>query len=186
VFANYQESCVYAQHNESFLSSNLRAGAFNYASDGGHSIIFKGLSDFNTQSSESCSKYTAEAKRSYDLLLKDSLTTASNHENVANNAKILQNCVNLTEMDVSVKRADGDNMGLLDYFAAPIGSFGAYSVTPETCDVSLITTYESDVGRNYVTPGSMFNCSKGLPTCTLSCKGTYLAIFKDICCYDCN
>lgn len=165
--------------NESFLSSNLKAVAFNYASNDGHSIIFKGLSDYNSRSAEVCSRFSADARSSYNLLMQEVETLAVNHEPVARDSRKVDHCINLTVMD-SMRTS---HLSDLDFNESTAGfsnnsSYALASMIPPNCSYSLLAgDMKANAVNQFALPGDIFNCSQALPTCTITCEGaTYCCV----------
>ncbi len=169
----YQDTCVSHRQNETFISANLYAAAYNLASDKGNSAILRGLSDYNSVSSKACSHYTSEAQRSFDALVKDLHSSAADHdETTAAHVKLLSSCVNFTEMDKQVMLLNSSSLPLYTYLKAPeaqtLSSAGGGA---RSCGDPLLSHWDHNVSGMLKGAEEMFNCSSALPTCTLSCKG---------------
>ena len=156
-YASYQATCVLHQQNHTLLSSNLNAAAFNFASDNGHSTIFKGLADYDSLSADSCVRHSAEARRSYDALVQDVVILAARHAEVASDALMVQNCVNMTEMNSLLRQAgsrtDTDtastsevsSLGLQSFFF-PFAEFTDTDITSTTSTTTTISTTAASTG----------------------------------------
>lgn len=170
-YAEYHASCVQNKNVESLLSSNVNAVAFNYANDDGHSILFEGLANYDSVSIDACFAYKSAASSGYELLLKDVVAVATAHEKVAQDAQMVQSCVNLTDMGAVLSQSM-NAASPLDFISSPVAMGEPSSVRlPHSCSESMQTDFQSRLVDGFITPAELFNCSAALPLCTVSCTG---------------
>ena len=62
-------TCVDHAQNSTFISRNLYAVAYNYASSDGSGVISRGLGDYNLKASDYCSSSAASSVHTYTSVL---------------------------------------------------------------------------------------------------------------------
>lgn len=168
---------MHNQNNESFLSSNLNAAAFNYASDRGHSIIFKGLTEYNSVTGQACTEHSAEARMSYDSVMKNLETLVIQHEAIAHDATEVDQCLNLTAMDIHIWTTLSDSGHSLNSSNSELNILSYESIIAPGCSQSMLAEdFMSDIISKLHSPTGIFNCTEALPSCKITCQGIYFTI----------
>ena len=62
-------ACVHHSNNHTFISRNLNAAAFNYASGDGNAVVGRGVSAYNAQSTEYCTSNAASTLSAYTAVV---------------------------------------------------------------------------------------------------------------------
>ena len=151
----YQASCVndHDHNGTSFLSANLNAAGYNFATEIGHNAIFNGLREYNSRSVSECSTFSSDAHRSYDLFIDEINLLVNKHDDVAYDYNLMEACVvNLTYHSSSFLIGDDFEV---------------------QCQESLSKNL---IIEQIIHPHSVFNCSEALPLCAITCSGSYLEL----------
>jgi len=166
VYTTYQEACVNAHQtrNETFLSRNLNAAAYNYASNSGHAIVGNSLEEYNYDLTSLCSNANAEARSKLEEVKYAIEDVTSSHESVAKSTELLLSCVDMSAMD----RAYGE--ACCGHKSA--GYESCYTETDLKCPVSKTT------GEAYAPPSSTINRSYPTAPLSMTCDSTIYPIVE--------
>jgi len=184
LYNEYLTGCVQKvegiENNGTFLTENLFAISYNYASQDGNTATFAGLDAYDVQRAEICSQYGSNSanRQNEDLGVLASLKES--HSQSANGLALYTGCIDASYLDGQFQDAC---CGLDGYEVCSggsdeqINSCPLNSLVSPTVPYSLPSTYlleptcqSAMVGDEWTLQDSVYNCDN-LPTCDMSCEG---------------
>ena len=201
----YAAGCVHHAANDSLLSAQVTAFAFNYAATDGNAALASGMQDYNARVADYCASNGEPSVQAYDSSTQAMINVNQSRQANWNQFQLLSSCVNLTAVDAWFASACcGSTQGLYGSttYAMPLKTLCA-SATARKTQTTKNCPVDTNSGLPYLPPGlylqtvptytnaasvpldgsqlvdSRFQCQT-LPTCQVTCLSPDLTVIHAV------
>jgi hypothetical protein len=183
ILSAYKGGCVLGATNGTFITRNIFAVSYNYASSDGSENLFDGLSDYNNRKASYCSRYstTTRQRQNRDQILLESLRSSqrSARDSVYQTGK----CLAQSAMDALFEQACCGDAGydacsaygtddgwLNSTLRCPVDSTTGAPFLPPGTTLSAHGCHAPESWADWTLENAVFTCGT-LPDCSATCAG---------------
>lgn len=184
-YTSYVRGCVVHSAQDTFISSKLKAAAYNYAAYSGNEIINQGIGNYNYISSKQCAQSQTNSQQNFINFVANTTNINQTFNIEIKNLHLSNKCINLTSFDQDYSTAcckyhsKNCSETTLKCPLSLQSNTSYVSLPGEYLDDSNINFFCNNTWEIFNIENTIFNCAN-IPMCDISCEGPRKEITDDV------